>query len=943
MATRVWLLAVLLCSPVVARSAASQLPGVGAAMQGAIDAREIAGAVTVVVTKDKVLHLETTGLADVAGRKPMRPDSLFWIASMTKPVTAVAVLMLQDEGKLNVADPVAKYIPAFAELKTPSGKPANLTVTQILTHTSGLGEAPTAGTRNAKTLSDLIPLYLAAPMQYEPGTKWQYTQSGINVAAHIVEVVSGLSFDTFAQQRIFDPLGMKNTTFYPTQGTVVTGYAKNRTTGDLEPASPLTDFGVGTRGHPPLGNGGLYSTGPDYARFCQMLLAGGVLEGKHYLSTDAMRLLTTVQTGSLPCGFFQSAEYGDHGANYGWGIGTCILRTPHEGVAAMLSPGTFGHGGAWGTQAWIDPVRGVAYVLMVARSNFPNSDASGIRRAFQQAAADALAQTGGPDFGPNVLVFDPCMPMADIQQKLTEIQTKQQRAQFGPDRYAILFKPGKYELDVQIAYYMHLMGLGRSPDDVQITGAVRSRSTRGALVNFWRAVENFSVIPTVDANHVNTWAVSQAATMRRAHIKGNLNLWENGYSSGGYLADCKIDGTVTSGTQQQWFSRNDEWGAWSGGNWNMVFVGVINPPAGEWPARPYTVVEKTPLVREKPYLMIDDAGKYFVFVPALRTTPTQGASWTSGPSAGTAMPIDQFYIAHADKDTAASINAALSQGRNLILTPGIYHVESPILVTRPNTAVLGLGLATLVPDKGTSAMMVSDVDGVLICSLLLDAGTTKSPTLLQVGEPGSRVSHAANPIFLYDIFGRAGGSQAGVADTMVVINSNNVVGDCFWLWRADHGNRGTVGWDINRNERGLVVNGNDVTMYGLFVEHCQEYQTLWNGNGGRVYFYQCEMPYDPPSTEVWRHDDVAGFAGYKVADTVQTHEAWGIGVYAFFRGTPILAENGIEAPKAPGIKMHHLFTIRLGGNASGAGIEHVVSGVGDPVINRLKATVDEYP
>ncbi len=390
MSPRLCLLPVLLCLPVVAWCAAPQLPGVGAAMQAAIDAREIAGAVTVVVTKDQVVHLQASGLADVAAGKPMQPDSVFWIASMTKPVTAVAILMLQDEGRLNVADPVAKYIPAFADLKTPSGKPAHITLAQILTHTSGLGEAPAAGARNARTLSDLVPLWLAAPMQYEPGAKWQYTQSGINLAARIVEVVSCLSFDTFAQQRIFDPLGMKNTTFYPADKSVVTAYAKNRTTGMLDPTPPRADFGV--RGRPPLGNGGLYSTGPDYARFCQMLLAGGVLDGKRYFSPAAMKLLTTVQTGPLPCGFFQSAAFDNHGTNYGWGIGTCILRTPHEGVAAMLSPGTFGHGGAWGTQAWIDPGRGVAYILMVQRSNFPNSDASDVRRAFQQAAFDALAK-----------------------------------------------------------------------------------------------------------------------------------------------------------------------------------------------------------------------------------------------------------------------------------------------------------------------------------------------------------------------------------------------------------------------------------------------------------------------------------------------------------------------------------------------------------------------
>ena len=369
------------------------LPGVGAAMQEMMAQNEIAGAVTVVVAKDKVLHLESTGLADVAAKRPMTPDTLFWIASMTKPITGAAVLMLQDEGKLNVADPVAKYLPDFANLKTPSGKPANLTITQLLTHTSGLGEADGPAAQQARTLAELVPLWLAAPMQYEPGAMWKYTQSGINAAGRIVEVVSGMSFDAFLQQRLFDPLGMKDTTFYPTdaqRARLVTAYAKNKGTGALEPVPPRADFG--TRDRPPLGNGGLYSTPRDYARFCQMLLGGGTLDGRRYLSADAMKLLNTPQTGDLPTGFFQNDTTGQRGANYGWGLGTSILRTPHDGVAAMLSPGSFGHGGAWGTQAWVDPVRGVAYVLMVQRANFPNADASDVRRAFQQAAADALAR-----------------------------------------------------------------------------------------------------------------------------------------------------------------------------------------------------------------------------------------------------------------------------------------------------------------------------------------------------------------------------------------------------------------------------------------------------------------------------------------------------------------------------------------------------------------------
>ena len=385
-------LAAALSFTLAARAAEPMLPGVDAAMREMVAKNEIAGAVTIVATKDKLLHLGSTGMADVAAKRAMTPDRLFWIASMTKPVTGAAVLMLQDEGKLSVTDPVSKYLPEFASLKTPSGKPANLMIAQLLTHTSGLGEAGGDGVKKARTLGDLVPLWLAAPMQYEPGTKWKYTQSGINAAARIVEVVSSMTFDAFLQKRIFDPLGMKDTTFYPTDAQrtrLATAYAKNKDSGALE-AVPPREFYEGNRTRPPQGNGGLYSTAPDYARFCQMLLGGGTFNGRRILSADAMKFLSVPQTGDLPTGFFQNDTTGQHGKNYGWGIGTSILRTPHEGVAAMLSPGTFGHGGAWGTQAWCDPVRGVAFVMMVQRANFPNSDASTVRGAFQEAAVSAL-------------------------------------------------------------------------------------------------------------------------------------------------------------------------------------------------------------------------------------------------------------------------------------------------------------------------------------------------------------------------------------------------------------------------------------------------------------------------------------------------------------------------------------------------------------------------
>jgi len=552
--------------------------------------------------------------------------------------------------------------------------------------------------------------------------------------------------------------------------------------------------------------------------------------------------------------------------------------------------------------------------------------------------SSSSAQATVPDFGADVLIFDPSM--TNIQSQIDAVFSKQESNQFGSNRYAFLFKPGNYNLDVQVGFYTQVLGLGKSPDSVAITGAVRSKARwmRGnATCNFWRAVENLSMTPTLDW-HTNIWAVSQGTALRRVHVKGDLALSDGGWSSGGFIADCKIDGQVNSGTQQQWLSRNAEWGRWKGGNWNMVFVGTVNPPAGIWPEAPYTVIDQTPLIREKPYLFIDSHGHYFVMVPNLNTNGTRGITWSSRTTPGMPLPIDRFYLAHPETDNAASINAMLKLGKNLLFTPGIYHLESSIQVSRPDTVVLGLGYPTLVPDGGTPALVVSDVDGVKVGGILFQAGTNNSSTLLQVGVPGSSASHAADPLFLYDIFCRVGGASVGTATGMVTINCNDVVGDNFWLWRADHG-RG-VGWNSNKNITGLTVNGNNVTLYGLFVEHCQGYQTLWNGNGGRVYFYQSEMPYDPPSQAAWRHGAVNGYASYKVGDAVTTHEAWGLGVYSVFHRAPVVADNAIETPVVPGVKIHHTMALRLGGQRD-SGIKHVINGTGDVVIPTRKATLGE--
>jgi len=355
---------------------------IAAAMQEMIDAHEVPGAVTLIATRDGFTHLRAIGRSGPAATaKPMRKDSIFWIASMTKPITGTAILMLQEEGKLSVDDPVARFIPALAALKTPSGKPANLTLKHLLTHSSGLPEATNDEAKAARTLADLIPAYLNKPMQFEPGAKWQYCQSGINTLGRIVEVASGMPFEKFLARRIFKPLGMKDTTFYlrPNQmARLVTPARREANSNTLTETSVALLQGKSptSTDRYPAANGGLFSTAPDYARFARMILNQGSLGGKQYLKPESVRQMTTIQSGSLVTGFTPGN---------GWGLAWCVVREP-QGITAMLGAGTHGHGGAYGTQAWIDPVNGVALILMVQRANFANSDASPVRMAFQTAA-----------------------------------------------------------------------------------------------------------------------------------------------------------------------------------------------------------------------------------------------------------------------------------------------------------------------------------------------------------------------------------------------------------------------------------------------------------------------------------------------------------------------------------------------------------------------------
>lgn len=555
------------------------------------------------------------------------------------------------------------------------------------------------------------------------------------------------------------------------------------------------------------------------------------------------------------------------------------------------------------------------------------------------APPPATHAQGDPDFGPNVYVFDSSMSTTSIQSTIDAVYAQQQGAEFGQGRYALLFKPGGYGVDVRLGYYTHVAGLGLQPSAANISSSLQTLGDahgNNTLVNFWRGAENLYAVP---ASGQDTWAVSQGTFYRRIYLLGDLKLADGSWSSGGFIADCQITGQINSGTQQQWITRNSVIGNWVGSNWNFVYVGVANSPATSFPTPPYTSVARTPVVAEKPFLYIDGNGAWQVFVPAVRTD-TQATSWEARVPAGTSVPISDFYIAKPGV-TAAELNAALAQGKNLIITPGIYRLSAPIQVTRPNTVVLGLGYATLQPDDGVIAIDVADVDGVHVAGLLVQAGQQVSDALVRFGPPGSHSDHHANPSTLHDVFVRVGGNDVGRADVSIMINSNDVIIDNTWLWRADHGSG--VGWTVNTSNTGLEVNGDNVTVYGLFVEHHQKAQVRWNGEHGRTYFFQNEMPYDPPSQAAWMDGPHRGFPAYQVGDGVRTHEAWGLGSYCIFADDPtIVSDRAIAAPRTPGVRFHSMITFSLGGGQGT--IAHVVNTTGGPsdALSNL-AMLTSYP
>ena len=519
-------------------------------------------------------------------------------------------------------------------------------------------------------------------------------------------------------------------------------------------------------------------------------------------------------------------------------------------------------------------------------------------------------------------------------------------------------------------YYTEVHGPGASPADVTINGKIEvynrclddgGTSNCVALDNFWRSVSNLSLIVNGLGQDgcrasANFWAVSQGVSMRRLNVSGgNLSLMDYctagpQYASGGFIADSNLP-FVINGSQQQWLTRNSLIGGWSNGVWNQVFAGVEGAPSDAgFPNPPYTTLETTPVSREKPCLFVDAGGNYSVRVPSGQTD-SRGTSWAGSLTAGRTIPLREFFVARPS-DSVKAINSQLARGRNLLLTPGIYDVGKSIAIKRAGTVVLGMGHAALTAVDGAVPLTVADVGNVVVAGVMIDAGEAESPALMQVGKakagkgPKKKID-PSKPTTLSDVHFRIGGPHVGRAGVALEVNSDNVLLDHAWIWRADHGIEGFSGdterWNTNTGRNGIVVAGDDVTATGLFVEHFQQFNTVWRGENGTTIFYQSELAYDPPTQADWMHGAVEGWAGYKVEDDVTSHRLYGGGVYVFNRNDPsIHTENGFEVPATAGVLLHHIMTVNL----SAGTIDHVVNGVGsaaDVSVIGVPVVIADYP
>jgi hypothetical protein len=563
----------------------------------------------------------------------------------------------------------------------------------------------------------------------------------------------------------------------------------------------------------------------------------------------------------------------------------------------------------------------------------------------------AAAVTAAPDLGPNVTILDPSMSTSQIKATVDAIAAQQVSNQFGNQRNAVLFMPGTYgsaadPLNFQVGYYTEVAGLGGSPSDVSVNGTIDvynqcfGPGDCTALVNFWRSLSNLTidVAGKADCQSGEFWATSQAASMRRVHVNGFATLMDYcsapSYASGGFIADSQFSGSVVvNGSQQQYLVRNSNVDFWTNAVWNQVFAGVQGAPAQSFPDPPYTTLDTSPASRERPFLYVDSSDHFAVYVPDVQFDG-RGTTWQNGQTPGHSIPIENFFVARPS-DSVETINDALADGKNLLFTPGVYEVAQTIKVKRPDTIVLGLGMATLEAQNGVVPMTVADVKGVEISGLIFEAGPVSSPVLLRVGTLHAAESAARehsgwsdrnDPTALHDVFFRIGGAHLGKAAVSLEVNADNTILDDIWAWRADHGTG--VGWTSNTADTGIVVNGDNVIATGLFAEHYQRYNVVWNGESGKTIMFQNEMPYDPPNQAAWQHDGVLGWAAYKVADSVKTHEAWGLGSYCFFNVDPTIhASHAFEVPVTPDVKLHDILTLSITNHGT---IDHVVNDFGAP-------------
>ena len=570
-------------------------------------------------------------------------------------------------------------------------------------------------------------------------------------------------------------------------------------------------------------------------------------------------------------------------------------------------------------------------------------------------AATTTTTTGG--YGPppttggalpsDVYVFTPSTPEATIQADANSLYSAQQGNQFGTQRYAMLFEPGTYgsasdPLLINMGYYEEVAGLGPIPTATTIVGVINSYNqcsgtTCNATDNFWRSVINL----TIDVNSAGTgsgscyndgddfWASSQASPLRDVEVNdGTLSLMDfcegPAYASGGFISDSQLNTETANGSQQQYFTQTSNLSNWNGSVWNQVFCGDNGAPGDIWTGsgNQVTSLNSCGPTEEEPYLYVDSSGNYNVFVPALETNQV-GPIWASGNPAGTTLPWSDFYVATPSSSTN-QINAALAAGDDLILTPGVYEWGATINVPDANTKIIGLGFPTVVPTNGHITMTVADVPGVNISDVMFDAGPVNSPVLLQVGTAGSTANYSSDPVTLDDIFFRIGGATAGAATTSLVDDSNYSIIDDMWAWRADHGNG--VGWTTNTGATGLIVNGNNVSAQGLAVEHYQQTEVEWYGQGGTVLFFQNENPYDPPSQAAWMDGSQDGYPAFQVEPGVTSFNGYGMGSYCYFdQGVAIENAEAFETPAVSGDSFLHLFTVFLNGSGE---IASVINGTG---------------